>query len=201
MASNSAAKDKKAIGSPAQRRMLPSYKCRLFLNLSQVEERTPILAVWLNPLWNKRTGAQGSSRLAHPQPSASWTCTGASVPLSCLRALGHPGSILCLKWSIKLSGGDILLISHTNSPNHHNIKCNVNCYLSLSSPCLTKGVHPPACLAGPRLFWLLLVARVLKVLMSLSLMGQRSRWPTWTTECPARICSRHYVTPSPDMVG
>lgn len=64
---------------------------------------------------------------------------------------------MCLKWSIKLSGGDILLISHTNSPDHHNIKCNVNCYLNFlfpfskkrsTSPCMSSRSSP--LLAAPR---------------------------------------------------
>lgn len=71
----------------------------------------------------------------------------------------------------------------------------------LPSSAWTKGARPPACPAGPRLYWLLPVAPVLKVLLSLTLMGSGFWWPTWTTECPARICSKYYMTPSPDMVG
>lgn len=59
-----------------------------------IAERTPALKVQLNPLLTKWTGTQGSSRLAHPPPSASWTYTEASAPSSYLRAPGLPGYLL-----------------------------------------------------------------------------------------------------------
>lgn len=69
------------------------YKCvHVVYCCPCIAERTPTPKVPLNPLLIKWTGAQESFRLAHPPPSASWTCTGASAPSSYLRGPGPPGN-------------------------------------------------------------------------------------------------------------
>jgi len=165
-----------------------------FFSSFRSEETAPSLAASQNLLQNKRTGAQRTSRSAHPQPSASWTCTGASAPSSRHRAPGHPGDISSflkkLTWHIGSCRESSNLVF--NGSSH---------FKAVSALLLTKGVRRPACPAGPHPSWLPLVIRVQKVHLNPSQMGRSSRWPTWTTECPARICSRCCTTPSPVMDG
>lgn len=71
--------------------------------------------------------------------------------------------------------------------------------VKLICPFLTVGAHPPACLAALHPCWQCPAALVPKVLMNSSLMAERFRWLTWTTECPAQISSKLYMTPSLDM--
>lgn len=73
--------------------------------------------------------------------------------------------------------------------------------LNVFSVFLTEGVRHLACQAALHPCLPLLVALVLKVLLSRSQRVQKSRWPTWTTECPARIFSRHCMTLSLDTAG
>lgn len=178
---------------------IPSF----FVNPCCVEERIQTPAMWPSPPQNQRTGAQESSRSAHPRPSASWICNETSVLLSCPRAPGLPGSLLCYEYSCFFSplffppALNYLIVAYC----YYCYNKQMSCFILHLSPLQIKGVRPLACPAGPHHFSLHHVVRALKVLLSHSLAGQRSRWPTWTTECHAKTCSRRYMTPSLDMVG
>lgn len=126
----------------------------LLFSSFHVEETAPILAVWLIPLQNKGTGAQQISRSAHLQPSASWTCTGASVPSSCPRAPGHLGDILGWKgfgsyfikitWNIDF----VMIVNISKSSLTFSIKRSASpCLSSRSSPLLAAPRSP--CPEGP----------------------------------------------------
>ena len=115
-----------------------------------LDERALIPAAWLSPRSNKARGAQGNSRSALPQPSASWACIGASVLWSSPRAPGPPGDLfvkftyvwLRLPWAYQ-----------ENTKFHNiewavrNIRCNISHFRS-ASPCLSSRSSP--ILAAPR---------------------------------------------------
>lgn len=84
-------KKEKALNSPTLRCRIHIHQ--LFLLLRHCAEETiQFRAVRPSRQQSQRTGARLSSRSAHRRPSASWTCTGTSALLFCLRAPGPPGS-------------------------------------------------------------------------------------------------------------
>lgn len=165
------------------------YIWSILLNFSSLKGKMPILTVLPNHFWNKKTGVQSSSRRAYHPPSANWTLIWASVHLF---RHGPPGRL-----------GNLLGLVPFNPVNLDACNVMASCFKIASSVyfCPTEGARPPACPAGPPLFWLPPVARVQRAARSPSLMGRKSMWLTWTTGCPARICSRCCITLSPDMAG